>query len=155
MFSRTTFKPVSVRAGSKLEKISNKLDDIHDDVQTGFDDLHAQLQSVQQGIEVVRQTIVNLDTASIPLIFIVQQPSPPAPQAEHAGILQRGGEFLKKLFDPNQPVREKMRTVKGKTLSLRLVCQLTGQPVGPEYAIKDPEKVVPRLMPLLHVRPAV
>eukprot|EP01047_Picozoa_sp_COSAG01_P030119 COSAG01_NODE_2089_length_8454_cov_12.054339_10_plen_156_part_00 len=153
MFSRTTFKPVSVRAGSKLEKISNKLDDIHDDVQTGFDDLHAQLQSVQQGIEVVRQTIVNLDNASIPLIFIVEQPSPPAPQAEHAGILQRGGEFLKKLFDPNQPVQEKMRTVKGKTLSLRLVCQLTGQPVGPEYAIRNPEKVVPRLMPLLHVRP--
>ena len=154
MFSRTTFKPVSVRAGSKLDKISNKLDDIHDDVQTGFEDLNAQLQSVQQRIEVVRRTIVNLDTSSIPLIFVVEQPSPPAPRSDHESILRRGAEFLKKLFDPNQSIQEKMRTVKGKTLSLRLVCQLNGQPVGPEYAIKNPEKVVPRLIPLLHVRPA-
>eukprot|EP01047_Picozoa_sp_COSAG01_P088763 COSAG01_NODE_21044_length_921_cov_0.812652_1_plen_111_part_10 len=110
-----------VRAGGQLEQMNQKLEIIHDDVQTGFEDLSTRLQSVQQGIEVVRQTIVNLDTSSIPLIFIVEQPPPKAPRAEYEGIVQRSKEFLKQLFDPNQPVREKMATLKGKTLSLRLV----------------------------------
>ena len=59
---------------------------------------------------------------------------------------------FKSVFDASSPmeaVQSAIDEFSSKKMTLRLVCQYTGEPVGDGYEITAPREVVPKLLPLL------
>ena len=121
----------------KMDAMEAKLDEVHVDMTAGFQDLKSGLSTIISGIEAVQHTIVNLDKSPVPAIFIIE--IPPASQKDSLKKqMKRGNDTLKRIFNPRSTKNQVQEAVAGKSLTLRLLCQATGEPVGDGYVIKDP-----------------
>ena len=134
------------------QSIMDKLNEISRDVTS----IKEQMDKVLRGIEVVRRTIVNLDSCPIPTVFVIE-PQPIVPSVgidsaadEATGMLSK----FKSMFNVNNPMESAKNAVdqfSTKKMTLRLVCQYTGEPVGDGYEIDQPREVIPKLLPLMSV----
>ena len=78
-----------------------------------------------------------MDKSPIPAIFIIE--IPPASQKDSLKKqMQRGNDTLKRIFNPRSTKDQVQEAVAGKSLTLRLLCQAAGEPVGDGYVIQDP-----------------
>eukprot|EP01045_Picozoa_sp_COSAG04_P008881 COSAG04_NODE_501_length_13363_cov_9.158137_9_plen_1203_part_00 len=150
--------------GDKINQMGAKLEVMHEDMDAGFQDLKVSIGDVKQGVEAVRKTVVNLDKSEIPAVFVIE----PATSLKDSVIEQlKNGEVgaaeeevkgmfarFKSVFDAESPM-DKVQTAvdefSAKKMTLRLVCQATGQPVGEGYEITAPRETVPKLLPLMEV----
>ena len=142
-------------SAKKLDTMMEKLEEVDEHVQDVGEQLQDRLDSVLQAIEIVRSTIVNLDSCPIPTSFVVELEGNPSNQSgwklsTKAAAFEEGAQFQTELYDPTRKTAAIENTVKDKKLRLRLICQFTGRPVGDGYAIKDPTAAVPKLLPLMH-----
>ena len=61
-------------------------------------------------------------------------------------------EKFKSVFDASSPMEAVQAAIdefSSQTMTLRLVCQYTGEPVGDGYEITAPRELVPKLLPLM------
>ena len=103
-----------------------------------------------------------MDASPIPLIFVIEQQSN---FAESTLEQMKAGEFadaeeqidgmltkFKNVFSASgvvSTVQSAIDEFASEKMTLRLVCQYTGEPVGDGYEITAPREVVPKLLPLL------
>ena len=127
-----------VRDGSdKMDAMHRKVDAMHEEMSDSFQDLKISLGAITRGLEAVRKTIVNLDSSPVPCVFLVEMPTPE--DKDSVGKqMSRGLGTLKRIFNPRSTKDQVQQAVAGKSLTLRLICQATGEPVGDGYVIKDP-----------------
>ena len=117
--------------------MNTKLEEVHEDMNAGFQELKLSLGTIINSMEAVRTTIVNMDKSPVPAIFIIE--IPPASQKDSLKKqMQRGNDTLKRIFNPRSTKDQVQEAVAGKSLTLRLLCQATGEPVGDGYVIQDP-----------------
>ena len=110
-----------------------------------LDAIQAHLANVTKGIEVVRQTIINMDASTVPLIFVIEA------DVSERNVDTRLGCFAR-IFDTNsrlQNVKEAIDELQPRTMTLKLVCQYTWEPVGDGYTIQQARETVPKLLPLM------
>ena len=136
----------SVRdGGAAMKSISLTLSTIQDDVK----DIKVQLPKVLSGIEAVRATIVNLEQSPVPLVFAIEMvPRTQGARGSAAGFERR----FKAIFNAAnkmEAVQAALDDLDCSSMTLRLLCQYTWEPVGAGYPIPQPRDTVPKLLPLL------
>ena len=133
----------------KMDKMDSKLDDLKEDVEgvlEGVEGLQIGMSDIKHGVEAVQKTVINLDRSPIPTNFVIELPPDGSDNVQ--AQMKAGVQTLQRVFSPNSTKRQVQEAVKGKSLTLRLVCQATGAPVGDGYVIQDPD-YVPHLLPLM------
>jgi len=155
-----------------LAALMNKMDTLNDGqtrAEQKLDVIGSDVKEVKQhvgrvlvGLKAVQDTIVNLDASPIPTVFVVE-PEPTLAESTleqaKAGEIdeahdQVSGVFnkFKSVFDASSPmeaVQSAIDEFSSKKMTLRLVCQYTGEPVGDGYEITAPRELVPKLLPLM------
>ena len=119
----------------KMDKMNTKLDEVHEDMNAGFQDLKLSLGTIVNSLEAVRTTIVNMDKSPVPAIFIIE--IPPESQKDSPKKQMKRND-MERIFNPRNMKDQVQEAVAGKSLTLRLLCQASGEPVGDGYVIKDP-----------------
>ena len=80
-------------AGGKMDQLNNKLDALTEDVgyvKRNIDSVVRSLADIEQGVEAVRKTVINLDKSSIPMIFIIELP----PETDNTADQMKRGKRL-------------------------------------------------------------
>ena len=133
-----------------IQAMDVKLDSVAEGVQR----IEGAILDMKERIEVVRKTIVNLDSEQVPLVFTLSLGPPngtaPISDDEAKGLFGRFSQILQK-HNPLTTVRDHLDALKGQKVNLRLLCQYPWEPVGEGYEIRAPRQEVPPLLPLLSV----
>jgi hypothetical protein len=135
-----------------MQAIDEKLDSVAEGVQR----IEGAILDIKERIEVVRQTMINLDAEQIPLIFTLAL----EPKDKHRGHTVSDG-VAKSLFgrfrqmlerhNPLSAVQSHLDAFRGQRLKLQLLCQYTWEPVGDGFELRAPREEIPPLLPLLSV----
>ena len=56
-----------------MDSMNSKLDELSERFSKGLEGIAVSLARVEEGIEAVRMTVVNLDSSPVPAIFIIEQ----------------------------------------------------------------------------------
>lgn len=135
-----------VLKGFKHE-VKHELRKLQDDQRKGIQEILAELGRVADAVDVVRRTVISLDQAKMPMVFIIE----PAEKVALPDAFKRLKVFGD-MLDPSSTlaqVKQAIDDVNPQRLQLRLICQATGAPVGDGYTITTPRDVLPSLLPLL------
>ena len=125
-------------------------------IEQGVENIQAQMTNVLRGIEVVRNTIINLDACPIPTVFVIE-PQPIMSAADIDGTADEAKCAFSKfagIFNTSNPVESTKQAIdefSKKKMTLRLVCQYTGEAIGDGFEIEQPRNVLPQLLPLMSV----
>jgi len=138
-----------------------------DTIQQSIEEMKQQLGLVVSSMETLRRTVVNLnlDKSPVPLMFVIElQPTEDeqvlaAIEARDAKALAKHATSLfgrvKNVFNAKGTTEKIQAAVdeliggSQRTMTLRLICQYTMEPVGAGYKIHAPREFVPKMLPAL------